>query len=68
MPVATPVAIPVSEPIDAIALLLLAHVPPLTASESIVVSPVHTEVTPEMGAENGKTVKVILAWQPDVSR
>ena len=44
-PVATPVTTPVAETV-AIEILLLLHVPPLTASARVVVAPVQTDVVP----------------------
>lgn len=54
-------------PTVATAVLLLAHVPPLTVLERDVVSPVHTLEEPEMVPAEGAalTVTTILRKQPD---
>ena len=50
VPFATPVTIPVDEPTDATAVLLLLHVPPAETSLNEPRLPWHTDAGPEMGA------------------
>lgn len=65
MPAVTPVTMP-DVPTVATAVLLLAHVPPLTVLERDVVRPVHTLDEPEMVPADGATLTVItiLRKQP----
>ena len=56
VPAATPVTMPEEEPMVATEVLLLVHVPPLVASVSVVVWPVHTLVVPAIAAGVGFTV------------
>jgi hypothetical protein len=51
-----PVTIPVVSPMDATAVLLLVHVPPVIASESVMAEPVHTVEEPVIGGGAGFTV------------
>jgi hypothetical protein len=60
----TPITTPVVDPTDAIAALLLLHVPPGVAELSVVVLPWHIVSTPVIFAGIGNTVKVIVAIQP----
>src|ERR1043166_8504132 len=53
VPAATPVTTPDDEPTVAIAVLVLVHRPPVTASDNAVVRPTQTEVVPVMGPGNG---------------
>ena len=55
---------PVDEPIEAMPLLPLAHVPPLEKSASVVVNPTHTWVVPNMTAGSGFTVTVVALVHP----
>lgn len=50
VPVATAVTIPDIDPTDAIAVLLLLHVPPVVALISVVLLPLHTLSVPDIGA------------------
>ena len=50
VPKVPPVTTPVAEPIVATPVLLLTHVPPLTASVRVMVAPTHTAVGPLIGA------------------
>ena len=58
-----PVTRPVAEPIVAINVLLLAHVPP-PASLSVTVDPRHTSVGPKITDGNGFTVTTVVMMQP----
>ncbi len=62
MPVTTPVAISTE-----LFVLLLLHVPPVTASVSVVVNPIHTLLVPDIAAGNGFTVNVIDVAHPVAS-
>ena len=64
MPVLTPVAIPESEPIVATAVLLLAHVPPVTASVYNDVNPTHATDGPMIAPGTGLTVIISETEQP----
>jgi hypothetical protein len=64
MPGVPPVIVPDVDPIGAIVLLLLVHVPPVTASVSVVVSPEHTCVVPAIAVGSVFTVTAAVAWQP----
>lgn len=64
VPELTPVAMPVDEPILAIAVLLLLHVPPAVASLSVVLNPTHRLLLPVMAAGDVLTVSVEKAAQP----
>lgn len=59
-PAATPVTIPVEEPMPAIALLLLFQRPPVTASVSGVFAPAHIVDVPEMADGETLTVTVVV--------
>ena len=61
MPVTTPDVF-----IDAVALELLLHVPPVVASASVVVEPTHTDAVPVIAAGSGFTVTIAFDWQPVV--
>ena len=54
-------------PIVATAVLLLVHVPPLAASDKVVVKPRHRDVVPVIGP-SGLTVTVCVAVHPVVGR
>jgi len=56
----SPVTIPPVETV-ACAVLLLLHVPPLVASDKLMVDPVHTLVGPLIAAGNGLTVTGAVA-------
>ena len=60
VPIEAPVTIPDAEPIGAIAVLLLAHVPAPDASVSAVVKPSHTVSVPLIGAGNALTVTIAV--------
>ena len=63
MPVDTPVAMPVVLPTVAIAVLLLLHVPPDTASVSVVEMPVHVVAGPVIAAGALLMVTSVVAIQ-----
>lgn len=66
VPGATPVTMPVTEPIVAIVVLLLDHRPPGMAAVSVIVWPTHTwlpVVGPDIGPGNGFTTTFTL---PDI--
>jgi hypothetical protein len=56
LPTATPVATPVFRPMVAIAVLLLLHVPPASASDNEVVVPTQVFSVPLIAAGNGLMV------------
>ena len=60
-PTATPVTTPVDEPTDAIAGLLLLHVPPGVASDKVVVKPKQIFVIPVIGLGGVTTFTVVVA-------
>ena len=59
-----PVTIPVDDPTEPIAVLLLLHEPPIVASVKVVVKPKHTLVIPDIGAGLGLTVSNVSLKQP----
>ena len=67
MPYDTPVTTPVDEPIVAMPVLPLVHVPPLVASLMLVVKPAHTVAVPVMDEGSGLTVTTTVEIQPVVS-
>ncbi len=54
---------PEEEPIVATAVLLLVHVPPVVASDNVVVDPAHKDVVPVIG-ESALTVTKVVALHP----
>ena len=66
-PPPTPVTIPVSEPTEALAVLLLLHEPPETASVNVIAEPAHTEVAPLIEPGTEVTVTITVAVQPVAS-
>jgi hypothetical protein len=62
VPEAIPKTVPVAEPIVAIEVLLLLHVPPVTASVKVDVAPAQTSVVPEIEVI-GLTVITVVAIQ-----
>ena len=61
LPVLTPVTIPDDVPIVAISVLLLNHVPPVEASDRVILVPEHTLVFPMIGgAVFTVTMEVVL--------
>lgn len=64
MPAATPVTIPDKEPIVAIAVLPLAHVPNGVASARVDVAPTHNAAVPVIGDGKGLTDIVVVIAQP----
>ena len=60
VPTATPVTTPVVYPTVAFDVLLLVHVPPVTASLRLVVAPTQMLVTPLTGPGAGLTVTVVV--------
>jgi len=63
VPFSMPVTMPVVDTVPIVVLTLL-HVPPPVASLSDVVSPTHTDSTPEMAAGWVSTVTMVVAAQP----
>ncbi len=59
-----PVTIPVPNPIDATAGVVLAHVPPATGCVSVVVNPWHTLSVPAIGTGAAVTVTTVEEVQP----
>ena len=64
VPVATPVTIPVVAPTVAVAVLLLLQPPPVVASLSVVVAPMHTTAVPVITPGNGFTVTAAVIVHP----
>ena len=64
VPALTPVTVP-SVPTVAIAVLLLLHETPPTASLRVIVDPAQTDVLPEIGPGVTSTVTLPVAVQPD---
>lgn len=64
VPIANPETKPVEIPIVAIAVLLLAQVPPVTALLSAFVPPMQTDVMPVMAGGRGFTVTTLVVMQP----
>jgi hypothetical protein len=58
-----PVTIPVDDPIVATPVLLLLQIPPMEASDSVVVKPVHTVVEPVIVAGAALTVTILVSKQ-----
>ncbi len=67
LPADTPVTIPVEEPIVAVPVLLLLHVPPAVASARVTVDPVFTVAVPVIAAGEAFTDKVSFLEQPFAS-
>lgn len=63
VPALTPVAIPVAEPIVALSVLALLHVPP-PAAVSVVVVPTHVDNVPPIAPANAVTVTTRVVTQP----
>lgn len=63
-PAATPVTIPVAEPIVAVPVLPLVHNPPPPASLSVVVAPIHTWVRPVIAGGSVFTVTTRVTLHP----
>ena len=63
VPPATPVAMPVEDPMVAIAVLVLLHVPPALLL-STVGSPTQTDAVPPIAAGIAFTLTVLVAKQP----
>jgi hypothetical protein len=68
VPTLMPVKIPVVGPVEPIDVSLLLHVPQGVASLSVMVLPTQTLSGPVIGAADGVTVIVFIAWQPKQSR
>lgn len=64
LPAATPDTIPVLAPTDAIAALLLLHVPPLTVLVNVAVLPTQAFVLPPIADGLAFTVIVVVTAQP----
>ncbi len=56
MPAVSPLTTPVEEPMVATDMLLLLQLPPVVASDNVVVLPTHTAAVPVMPAGSGFTV------------
>ena len=63
VPAATPDTMP-DVPMVATPVLLLAHVPPTVAEDSVVVVPAHKEVVPVITAGIALTVTVVVLTHP----
>ena len=66
-PPPTPVTTPLSEPTEALAVLLLLHEPPETASVNVITEPAHTEAAPLMEPGTELTDTIVVAVQPVAS-
>ena len=64
VPVTIPPTIPVFEPTDAIAILLLAQMPPAEGSVRLVFDPVQTLATPVIADGVRLTVTTVVVTQP----
>ena len=64
VPIATPLTIPVVEPISAIDELAVDQVPPAVVLDSVIVAPVQTTDTPVMAAGEVVTVTLLVDEQP----
>lgn len=60
VPAATPDTTPVDEPMVAIVVGVLLHVPPPVASASVVVAPAHNDIVPVMPAGEALTVTAVV--------
>jgi hypothetical protein len=67
MPVAIPVTMPDTEPIETTEGLLLVHLPPAVVSCSREVLPAQTLKDPVMPAGKGFTVSVLVVVHPEAS-
>jgi hypothetical protein len=65
VPGATPNKAPFAEPIVAMPVVLLAHVPPPVVLVSVEVAPTHTDRTPPMFGGSALTVTIRTAAQPE---
>ena len=61
-----PFTTPVEAPTDAVAGTLLLHAPPVVASASVLLPPIHNMREPVIGATAGSTLSVVVAVQPVV--
>jgi hypothetical protein len=60
-----PVTIPVAEPTEPTASVLLDHVPPVVADDKVTVDPTHTDTGPMILPDtDGTTVTTIVTAQP----
>jgi hypothetical protein len=64
LPEATPVTIPVVLPTEALAVLLLLHVPPVSVFDKVTVLPVQTEDAPVIAGTALLTVMLYVREQP----
>ena len=64
VPALTPVTNPVLEPIVAMPVLPLLHVPPVVALARVDVVPAHIAVAPVIAAGSGFTVIIVVVIQP----
>ena len=64
LPAESALTTPVDEPMMAIEVLLLLHVPPGVASVSVVVKPMQPLLVPLIAPGNGFTVTSVMAVQP----
>ena len=68
-PAATPVTIPVADPMVATSELLLIQDPPVVVDDNVELAPIHTVLIPVIVAGEGFTTTVSVFWQarPEVS-
>ncbi len=64
VPAATPVTVPLKEPIVPTPVLPLTHVPPGVTSVTFAVKPIQTEVAPPIAAADWFTVSTVVWRQP----
>lgn len=62
-PIPTPLTMPLSEPIAAIDVLPLVHVPPATELERVIVALIQTDPGPVIGPGLGLTVTIVNVEQ-----
>lgn len=67
VPAAIPFTIPVDEPMVAMVVLLLLHVPPLVASVSVVLPLTQALAVPDIAAGAVSTVSLKVAEQPELN-
>src|SRR5947209_4732202 len=64
LPAATPLSMPVPDPMVAVPVLTLVHVPPEVASVSVVIPPTHATGVPVIAAGTALIVSVAVLKQP----
>ena len=60
VPAERPVTIPLTEPIEAVPVALLLHLPPVGVSLRVIVEPAHTLPRPAIVPGNGLTVTIVV--------